>query len=100
MFHRGLFCDVLKIHCLAVRRRCGRKINFSEGIRCTRSWLQQHGNTAMFETLFTKPGTIEKHQATPLAEQRLRYLHHLAEFFVSDFGEWQWRDWSGHSREP
>ena len=33
----------------------------------------------MFEELFTMPDAIEKHQAAPLAEQRLRYLDHLAE---------------------
>ena len=33
----------------------------------------------MFEELFTKPSTIERYQAAPLAEPRERYLRHLAE---------------------
>lgn len=37
----------------------------------------------MFEELFTTRDAIEKHQAAPLAEQRLRYLDHLAELGTS-----------------
>ncbi len=33
----------------------------------------------MFEELFTKTSTIERYEAAPLAEQRQRYLRHLAE---------------------
>ena len=33
----------------------------------------------MFEQLFQRPYTVVRHQDGPLAEERLRYLRHLAE---------------------
>ena len=33
----------------------------------------------MLEELFTLPGTLEKHRASPFVEQRVRYLQHLKE---------------------